>query len=538
MDDVGPILETIDGATEYEESTDTAIQRLAALPAIEYERCRTAEAQKLGIGRVSVLDDLVKQVRPKGQKGGQGRALELPDPEPWPEPVDGDDLLDQIEAELTRFLALPDGTPTAISLWILLTYCLDAFDISPRLAVTSPEKQCGKTTTFKLVSLMSRRPLMSSNISPAAVFRAMEVAQPTLFIDEGDSFMDASEELRGILNSGHDREAAYVIRTVGDDYEPRQFSTWGAVAIAAIGSLPGTLADRSIPVAMRRSRPDERLETFRKGDRPRLAELARMAWRWSLDNIEALESCDPQVPDSLYNRVADNWRPLLAIAEIAGGDWPARARQAAVTLSGQREETSIRTLLLSDIRDIIGDDDRITSSDLAARLAEMEDRPWPEFSKGKPITAARIARLLKDFGIRSDTIRFGPGTGDTAKGYKRETLRDAFSRYLPSQNVTTSQVNDSAAYSDFQNVTATPDVTFSNRPKATDSAGCDVVTLSNPQRGQEGPKRRGLCPHCGNRMEPGQATAIHGELGEIHVACRTALTMVAGMEATSEDRAQ
>jgi len=173
------------------------------------------------------------------------------------------------------------------------------------------------------------------------------------------------------------------------------------------------------------------------------------------------------------------------------------------------------TLLLSDIRDIIGDRDKIASAELANSLADMEDRPWPEFNRGNPISAAKIARLLKPFGIRSGTIRVTEGT---AKGYTEKGLNDAFARYLPSQSVTTSQVNVGAGYSDFQSVTRKGDVTLSNPLKATVGIGCDVVTLSNPGNREVDTVSASNCVHCGQPIEPDQETVPHHD-GELHAHC-------------------
>src|SRR5262249_40625703 len=163
---------------------------------------------------------------------------------------------------IRQHVVLPDGSAEAMALWAVHTHVFDCFNHSPRLAITSPEKGCGKATALDVLRELVARPLPTSNVTASAVFRTIEIAIPTLLIDEADTFLKENEELRGILNSGH-RKGTPIIRTVGDDYEPRQFSTWAPAAIAMIGNLPSTLDDRSIAVRLRRRKPTERVQAFR-----------------------------------------------------------------------------------------------------------------------------------------------------------------------------------------------------------------------------------------------------------------------------------
>jgi hypothetical protein len=361
----------------------------------------------------------------------QGRALAFPSPEPWPQPVDGAKLLTEMTGAIERYVVLENGAAETVALWVLHAHTLDAFSISPRLAITSPEKNCGKTTLLDVIGRLVPRPLATSNTTTAAVFRSIDAACPTLLIDEADTFLHGKDDLRGILNSGHRRSSAFVTRVVGDAYEPKTFYTWAATAIAMIGRLPPTLEDRSLTVRMRRRRHDEAVTRLRADRCPDLDILARKAARWAADNIEALRHADPDVPASLQNRAADNWRPLIAIADAAGGDWPARMRQIAEhTASVADAAPSDAVILLADIRAVFAEtkSDRLRSADIAAALAGMEGRPWAEYSDGRPLTKHTLSRLLAPFGIRPQTIRV---EGGTAKGYFRAQFDDAFARYLP-----------------------------------------------------------------------------------------------------------
>lgn len=410
---------------------DKEIGRLAKLGMIEYERERKNVAERLNL-RASILDRLVGAERDKLNDGGkQGHALNLPEPEAWPEPVNGADLLNALVTNIRRHVVMLDHAADTAALWIVHTHLLDCFGISPRLAITSPEKGCGKTTALDVVSRLVCRPLSTANASAAAIFRVVELQRPTLLIDEADTFLPENEELRGILNSGH-RQGGYVIRTVGDEFEPRRFATYSACAIALIGRLPATLADRSVPIELRRRRSDEAIEQFRFDRTDHLDQLARKIARWASDNRDHIRGADPDMPAGVFNRVADNWRPLLAIADAAGGQWPARAR-SAVQCSGASangDDQSVRVLLLTDLRAIFAErrTDRIPSAELVMSLIAIEGRPWAEWKAGKPLTANGLARLLAPFDIAPGTIRVGDAT---PKGYQLGQFEDAFARYLP-----------------------------------------------------------------------------------------------------------
>ena len=476
-----PVVEAIVASAEKEAPDDeTLLSELAALSRIKYDHRREAAADQLGI-RVTTLDGEV-QLRRKipEDAGAQGHAINLTDPKPWHEVVDGAELLDKMIAAINQFLSLPKGGAEAAALWILHAHCHEAAEFAPRLSFVSPLPECGKTTALTFIARLVPRPLPASNVSTSVVFRVIEAAKPTLIIDEVDTFIKNNDELRGVLNSGHARDFSYVIRNVSDDHEPHQFTTWAPMAIAMIGKLPATLRSRSIEISMQRRPPNRRLERLRRNRFDELSELASMAARWTADNLDKLIGSEPAFLEKLNDRANNNWEPLFAIADLIGGEWPARARNTAMTLSGSIEEMLPKAMLLADIKTIFDDSgaDRLPSQTICDRLAAMEDRPWPEWGRSnKAITTNALARLLKDFKISPGTIRVG-ATG-TSKGYKRDQFNEVFASYLsdtPLTTVTTAQTKETAGYSDFSTVTNTPNVTVENPSEAPESKGCDVVT--------------------------------------------------------------
>ena len=476
------------------------VARLAALDPLEYERVRKSEADRLDI-RVGALDDAIKRARPKADEqpsASGGRALSLPDTEPWPDPVNGAAVLDDVSAAFTRHLALPTGAADALALWCAYTHAFDAFPISPRLAITSPEKRCGKTTLLRMLAMVCERVLQAANITPAAMFRAIELARPTLLVDEADTFLDGREELRGVLNSGHARDGC-VIRTVGDNHEPRQFSTWAPCAIAMIGRLPDTLADRAIAVPMRRKVAGEKIERLRF-DRPdQFDGLRRRLARFTLDARQALERSDPATPNNLHDRAADNWRVLLAIADAAGGDWPTRARAACMTLNaGDADADTTGAALLRDIQAAFvlrGEPVKLSSAELCQILGDDEASAWAAFGRSeKPITPAALARLLKRFKIAPKALRNG---AIVWRGYEREAFTDAWARYLapdtPDEGVTPQQPFKNKDYSEYQRRNTPDDVTPCNSAETHTGQGMLRCNGSNAPVARRQPPGHPIC---------------------------------------------
>lgn len=421
------------------------LAELAALPALDYDRKREAAAKELGI-RVTTLDAHVQELRrknaPDEAKPGQGEAISLFEPEAWHETVDGAELIVDMAAAIRRYVVVTDEQALAIALWALHTHLLDCFTISPRLAITSPEPGCGKTTLLDVLNKLCWRALLAVNISASSVFRTVATYSPALLIDEADTFLANNEALRGVLNSGH-RRGGKVIRTVGDDYEPKEFATYSACAISMIGTLAPTLDSRSIAITMTRAKAGEFHSRFRFDKTSELDILAKMARRWAIDNQERVKEADPETGE-LYNRVADNWRTVFAIADVAGADIGERARLAAKALTGGEKQTR-RVELLSHIRDIFAAQpvqSDFTSKALAAALAEIDSAPWAEWSHGKPLTPKALASLLAPLGI-------APASDGKRRGYSADQFTDAFERFLPSRSV---NVSESPSNKDFRAV--------------------------------------------------------------------------------------
>jgi len=224
---------------------------------------------------------------------------------------------------------------------------------------------------------------------------------------------------------------------VNGEHKPRRFSTWGAKAIATIRKLADTLEDRSVIVTLQRKPRDARVERLRRRDTEEFKILRSHAARWAADNFDKLVDPDPAVPEVLNDRAADNWRPLLAIADLAGGTWPEDARRAACTLSGEERDGAVNIELLRDIRVAFGDAEVIRSADLIEKLIADPERPWAEWSHGRPLTQRQLAGLLRPFFIFPDTVH-PPGLAQ-GKGYKQAHFEGAWAAYCSGQNTPPAQ---------------------------------------------------------------------------------------------------
>lgn len=357
-------------------------------------------------------------------------------------------ILDSIREFLLRYMIFSsDAHADVISLWIAHTWAIDAFDFTPYLHIHSPVKRCGKSTLLDCLALLVRSAWQVVLPSVAVVFRKIEANCPALLLDEVDTIFkngknETYEALRAILNAGFQRSAK-VPRCVGPTQKLENFSVFCAKAIAGIGKLPDTVADRSIPILLARRSPSQNVHKFRARDvQPLAEEIAQSLAKWGEHSatLATLRVARPDVPGELGDRQADICEPLLAIADLAGGGWPEIVRRALVELySGAgAQDDNISVKLLASFREIFEERkvDSISTRDaLEALIARDDDSPWASFwekdmaSQNTRGAGAKLARMLKPFGVLTHSIRLDDGS--TPKGYKRDSFADAWARYLP-----------------------------------------------------------------------------------------------------------
>ena len=402
--------------------------------------------------RIAELDKTLADLTgPEAEVGSQGQPWDWPEIVPWPTLVDGTALLDDVSSLIGRYVEMSGAQADATALWIMHTWLHDRLDLSTFLNITSATKRCGKSLLLEVLEELVHRPLLlSGRITSPGMFRIVEMCQPALLLDESDTYLRDDDELRGFINGSQRKSGARTMRAVkvGDSFTMESFGTWCAKAIAGIGDLPDTVLDRSIVIRLERRAPsDGDMPRWRERDRAAIdAILQRMA-RWAADNIEAVLRRRNAVafPPRTNDRARDAWEALLAIADIAGGDWAretGRAWRACQAITAQSEDAGDRgEMLLADLRQVFRDagdpahlptgknDERYDPSlpAILPALVAMDGRPWAEYSRSKPLSPRGLADLLGRFRITSGTIRLE--SGSTPKGYKRAALMPHWKRY-------------------------------------------------------------------------------------------------------------
>jgi Protein of unknown function (DUF3631)/Domain of unknown function (DUF3854) len=370
----------------------------------------------------------------KSEYEEQEQTVGMTDPEPWPEPVDGAALIDEIAAVVLRHVAMEREQAQAVALWIMLTYLEPFVDIMPLLTVLSPLKRCGKTTLLALLQRLVNRPLPSSNASSASLYRVIERFHPTLIVDEVDSWLKDNEEARGIINSGHSRDMAYVLRCKPDSNEPEIFSTWSPKVLAGIGNVADTLADRSIIIHLERRKPSQKIVKLRDTDPGWFAQMRQKLVKWAQDHGEEIKESRPTIPNVMNDREGDNWFPIFAIADQLGGIWPAEVQKIALSLSDSDDTETVSILLLMKIREILDElpDEKqfIPTDHLIRELNGDKNQPWSDWGNGKGLTPHKLARILKDFGVKPRR-EWNKIEGKQEMSYKRKDLEPVFERYSP-----------------------------------------------------------------------------------------------------------
>lgn len=389
------------------------------------------------------LDEESKQRSAKPEAEDEDDMFATPEPEPWDNPVDGSALMLELTETFRRFAILPKGADVALSAWLIHSYAEEAASHSPIILVSAPDSDCGKSTVLKILLYIACRSIPNSNITAPALFRVIDAYAPTIIMDEADAILPDREDLRAVLDSGHERHLAYVLRTVGEDHKPKKFRTWGPKAIACIGGVHRTIKSRSIEISMKRALKEEekKLTAFPREATNLFADLRRKIRRWTDDNLEALKVCEPTLPSEFRGRRKDNWAPLFAIAQVLGDEWSKKIETASLSLSGSISHSvdSNGSILLKDLRTFFEETHsiQVSTENLLNYLHRLDDRPWSEWGRAsKPMSPRQLAETLKPFDIAPKNLR---SEGDKVlKGYTFEQCKDAFSRYITdTQNVQT-----------------------------------------------------------------------------------------------------
>jgi putative DNA primase/helicase len=425
-----PFIETIE-ATSHDLALVFSELKKLQIPDLLRDQLARPLAERLGVR--------VDEIRKIGKEAAK-ESRDIADADPWPEAVDGALLLDELVAIVAKHIITEDYCKTTLALWIVLASLIDVLDIMPLLAITSPEKRCGKTRLMTLLFKLVRRAFPGVSLTAANVYRIIEKWHPTLLIDEADGILKDSRgndntELRNVINSGHTREFAWVPRCAGDNHDVENFSTWSAKAIALIGRMPDSMLDRSIHIPLKRKPKQEKVARIRETSQAVFDELRSKIVRFVQDKGAEIAKKVPTVPPGLNDRAEDCWIPMLAIAEVAGGKWPNLARKAALALStdGDDADTFVTKLLQAlkhdfEINEETESDGFRTTHDICEHLNEDDEAPWSDSTKFKKgLTAELLARKLAPYEVKSVRITVEQ---KKLRGFQWIDLKPVFDRYL------------------------------------------------------------------------------------------------------------
>ena len=338
---------------------------------------------------------------------------------------------------IRRYVVMDEAKLLTVALWIVHTHCFERFEQTPYLAVTSPEKQCGKSRLLEVLSLLVRRPWMLTQPSEAVVFRNVHAMRPTMLLDETDAIFnpktaDRHEGLRAMLNAGH-RKGTTVPRCLGGGERIMNFRVYCPKVLAGIGTLPDTVSDRAVPVRLQRKTRDEPADRFIYRDvTPAADALKDRIEAWVEVHEESLGEARPEMPEELSDRMQEGCEPLIAIADHFGVG-PAGRGALVELLTGERLDNaeSMRLRLLRDLRAIFdAHPNRRTAftDSLITKLHQIEEAPWETYY-GRGLEPRDLASLLRTYEIQSTTVRVR-GVASPRKGYRRDDLEPVWKRYL------------------------------------------------------------------------------------------------------------
>lgn len=383
--------------------------------------------------------------RPRDGSGDDASApkgFTLADPEPWPEPVDGAELLGEVAAFLSARVVLPPRAADVLALWLAHSYVFGVWPVTPYLRAISPIRACGKTLVLDIAGALAPRALNASDATPAAIFRVIEKWKPVLILDEIDSWLTGDRESGtvNLLNAGS-RAGGRALRCTGEgaSLDVTGFGVFCPKILAGItAAIPGATASRCIVLRLERATPEQLAELipFSALDATTAAPLASRLARWTADALESGSLAQRvALPAGISGRDADLWAPLVSVADAAGSRWPEAARSAAIAFTGAAALDEPRDLAENALRDALDychahpavPGALVPSAALRDWLTADPLRPWQTL-KRDGLSEKQLAAYLKRFGVNATRRRDG---GEKVRGYPRAELLAAAARYCP-----------------------------------------------------------------------------------------------------------
>jgi hypothetical protein len=408
-----------------------AFDTILKLPVAQHEQELQRLAEQLGEAVEALHEELDELI------GLERGAPSFEKTEPWPDPVDAASLLEECSAKICRYVVIQPHQLTTAVLWIGHAWTYDhgvPFN-SPMLAATSAEPGAGKSLLAVVVGRLCPRLSLNVEITGPNVYRFVDAHKPTMVIDEADDLFTRKSDLKHVMNAGWTRGFTIPRQVkINGIWQTVHFDPFCPKLIALLGcNLPPQTRSRCIELRMLPKRHDEVTEEFDQRDDAEFAILRRKLACFATNNAVILKDAKPIMPVGFNNRTAANWKLLLAIADLAGGDWPQRAREAAEHLSRSRHRPTFGVKLLAEFSACFIESytTEVTSETMKERLAANPVGIWIDYNHGGPITQRQIADLLDPFEINPVSLHPTKRKDFSRQGYRILQFADAFARYLP-----------------------------------------------------------------------------------------------------------
>jgi len=417
-------------ARKEEERKDKEKQKALAavvkLPSAQHE----AELKKVA----RRLDEDVETLRAEFDEllGDEAEKIRRGIVEPWDEPVEARELLDATAVQFAKYIIIHDKVVAPIvPLWIAFAWIHDIAVFSPLLVFQGADTEMGKSAATDVVTRLTPRGYMVAKPTGPSLYRLVDAMHPTLGVDDADRLLAEDRDLATVIKTSWKRGVPIprVVKGVihlFDAFGPRCLN-----GIDLLAHLDPATRTRCITIRMLPKLEDETVISMRyAGEDENFFILRRKFLRWATDNMAALKTAQPRMPEGFFSRLEENYHLLFAIADLAGGDWPKKARAAAVKLSRERDTPSRGKRLLAIFFALFVRHGRQITSKQAETLVPMEDDEFADYrNSGRPITRFQIAALLKPYQVYPGLIH--PRGGKTAdRGYDAAWFATAFKHYL------------------------------------------------------------------------------------------------------------
>ena len=416
-------------AVRKQKEKGRAFAAIIKLPKGEREAKLKELAKKLDEDIELLRDELVVLV------GDEEAKIESGEVEPWPEPVATLALLSELETQFRRYIIVHrEPVAVAITLWICFAWCHEIATYSPILVIQGGDTATAKTTASKVIALLTPRAYVVAEPRGATLYRLVDRYHPTLIVDDADRLLPRRPDLAHIVNVSWTRGTTIPrVDARGDIHHYDPFCPKVLNGIGLTAHLDRATQTRCITAELLPKLASEKVANFRHAIRDEhFLTLRRKLARWAADNMSVLANADPAMPEALGDRQQMNWELLFAIADLAGGDWPAKARAAATKLARERDEPSQGKRLLAAFRSLFGEHGALLTSRQVEQLLTADgDSEWANY-KGHPINKWEIASLLRPYGISPDVIH--PRGRAADRGYDMRQFETVFRHYLPPES--------------------------------------------------------------------------------------------------------